>query len=177
MHGVDAWIGIVLGVVLLAAIAFAIWCSVLRHARRRDTVARMARYRDAQTTDAIAAVMAIIDAGHLVGPDAIGTLTPEESTRIEFLLDEWTEIALGIRLGIYDEGIWFSLYGGTARFFWTHLRPFMKARRGDTGREFSWAEFDRLAVRWLIRMHSVDSDKAVKQLKTLSGMLDQTLGG
>ena len=97
----------------------------------------------------------------------------EDVQALNFVLNEWEEIALGVKYGIYSEPVLYEYYGSIGLSIWKQLRPYMRVRQGLHPR--NWREFDGLAVRWFARTSSLKHGVALKELKRLSSQTDSAV--
>ena len=164
------------GIVLLAGVLFAYlaYRSSRQLAAYRNTIDKLASYRNSWDTHQIGRVRELVQNGFLAGPEYIKeSLGPSDLEVVRFVLNEWEEIALCVKYKIYSEQILFEHYGRLGLELWKHLRPYMRYEQQFQASR--WIEFDRLAVRWMIRTTSVDQEPALRELSKLSAEMDKVM--
>lgn len=88
---------------------------------------------------------------HWAGGKAYGS---EEAIAIRRIINEWERAANGINHKIYDDDFLYKTYGTTVIELYTFLRPYITATQNYNPRVF--AQFTRLAIRWIIRRTKED---------------------
>ena len=164
------------GVLLLAGVVFAYlaYRSARQLATYRNTIDKFATYRNERDANQIGRVRELIESGALAGPRfRAGSIGPSDLECLRFVLNEWEEISLCVKYGIYSEQVLFEHYGRLGLELWTHLRPYI--RHEQAKRPSKWAEFDRLAVKWYIRTSKNDQQPAIRRLKELVTEIDSVL--
>jgi len=164
------------GILLLVGIvvAYLTYRSARQTATFRNTIDKFASYRNERDMAQIGRVRELIDTGALAGQEYVpGTLAAKDVECIRFVLNEWEEIALCVRYKIYSEQVLFEHYGRLGLSFWTALRPYI--RFAQRTRPTLWAEFDRLAVQWMVRTTAKDQSPAQADLKRILAELDAVL--
>ena len=164
------------GVLLLVGVglAYLTYRSARQAATYRNTIDKFASYRNEWDFGKISRVRELIKEGSFTGSDFVsGRLTEQDVQSVRFVLNEWEEIALCVKYKIYSEQLLFEHYGRLGLELWKHLRPFI--RHEQKTQSTNWAEFDRLALHWMIRTTSKLQEESLIELKTVTAQLDAVL--
>lgn len=163
------------GILLLAGVvlAYRSYRSSVAATRQRNTLEKIASYRQSGTEEKLVAGIRLLRSGSLAGSQIFHALPIAEQRILVYLLNEWDELALYISYQILDEDLLYSRYAPLAIEIWTHLRPSVLHHR--TGHARAWQAFDWLAVRWMIRMHRKDVSRRLLMLREIQAKLDEAL--
>jgi hypothetical protein len=88
---------------------------------------------------------------------------------IREVLNTWERAAIAVKRNVYDEDLLFDAYGSSLVYMWQKLIPFIRRRQSSNNRLY--ANFDWLAIRWLIRRDSIKNQEKIKKLKKALEML------
>ncbi|CAN7782798.1 DUF4760 domain-containing protein [Variovorax sp. LjRoot175] len=164
------------GVLLLGGVLLA-WKgyrSTRQLAMYRNTIDKFATYRNERDAKQIARVRELIENGAFAGTEFVpGAIADIDRECVRFVLNEWEEIALCVKYKIYSEQVLFEHYGRLGLDLWKELRPYM--RHEQKTQSSKWSEFDRLAVKWMIRTSDVRQEPALGRLRELTKELDRVL--
>lgn len=174
-RGTAEFIYFLAGILLLVGIvlAYTTYRAAKTTARQRNTLDKIAGYREPLIEGKIHRAIALIRQGAFAGDALLSSLQPIDQRAVVFVLNEWDELALYVRYGVLDEQLLFDNYSSLALEIWTHLRSVVQAKRKTDPR--SWLAFDWLAVRWMIRATSKASQERDDLLKETQDKLDRLL--
>ena len=163
------------GILLTAGVvlAYRSYRSSVEATRQRNTLEKIAGYRQTETEEKLSAGIRLIRSGVLAGDRVFHTLPIAEQRTLVYLLNEWDELALYISYQILDEDLLYSRYSQLAIEIWTQLRPSVLHHRKE--KTSAWQAFDWLAVRWMIRKHRKDGSRRLNLLKEVQVTLDEAL--
>lgn len=162
--------------ILAAAIAYLSYLSTRKHWRYRNTIDKFAIYRtddDRRRFGLLNAVLENPAEYPMIDLASFKSPSPQHSQAVKDTLNEWEEIALGAKYGIYDEVVLYEYYGSIALVHWTAMLPFIRARQQVNPK--SWREFDTMALRWLVRRDASRRTAELQQLRTLTAQIDSIL--
>lgn len=165
----------VAGILLLAGVvlAYRSYRSTVTASKQRNTLEKIASFRQLETEQRLVAGIRLIRTGALIGDQTFHSLPIEDQRTLVNLLNEWDELALYISYRILDEDLLYSRYASLGIEIWTHLRPSVLHHRKTSPK--AWQAFDWLAVRWMIRMHRKDGSRRLKLLHEAQESLDKAL--
>lgn len=84
-------------------------------------------------------------------------------------LNIWERAAIAIKSQVYDEDVLYKAYGSSLIGLWNDLRPYIIAKQEKNRRLY--ANFDWLAIRWMVRRESEYSKVELKRLKKAQRIL------
>lgn len=161
------------GVLLLAGVglAFLTYRTTIRSTRLRNTIDKISTYRhDAKIFQR---AITIVRQQSLNDDGSFATLSKDEQRLVVHLINEWDELALCIRHGVFDEKLLYQNYCAIALEVWTQTRGVI--RNFQRANPNHWVAFDWLAVRWRRKRDRHDTTVKAAELRELQRRLDNLI--